>query len=132
MVVQEMNCRQRVIAAASHCRPDRVPVGLSFAGQAWRSLELHLKLKGADLSEWIGNDFWGVEPQYPNRVSTVGYSDPTIEVTDDGLYVDIYRVPFRKVDTEFQTYVDIAGRPVLNRFAGRTSVEMHLRDVTWE
>jgi len=25
--------------------------------------------------------------------------------------------------------VDIAGRPVLNRFNGRTSVEMHLCDV---
>lgn len=28
--------------------------------------------------------------------------------------------------------VDIAGRPALNRFSGRTSVEMHLRDVAWE
>ena len=29
-------------------------------------------------------------------------------------------------------FVDIAGEPVLNRFNGRTSVEMHLRDVAWE
>ena len=27
--------------------------------------------------------------------------------------------------------IDVAGTPVLNRFAGRSSAEMHLRDVRW-
>ena len=29
-------------------------------------------------------------------------------------------------------HVDIAAEPVLNTFRGRTSVEMHLKDVTWQ
>jgi len=28
--------------------------------------------------------------------------------------------------------VDVVGRPVFNTFRGRTSIELHLKDVAWE
>lgn len=60
-------------------------------------------------------------------MSPIGYADPTIEITPDGLYLDIYRVPFKVVDTECQRYVELAGLPPLRQ--AQTPAE--LNDFPW-
>lgn len=57
--------------------------------------------------------------------SPIRYADPTIEVTADGCYLDIYRVPFQVVRTEFQEYVDIAGRPPLRGATTLAEIDAH-------
>jgi len=102
-----------VLAAAEHRQPDRVPVDLSFAPELWASLREHLGLSDAQLWEWTGQDVAGVAPRFRNAASPKRYADPTIEVTPEGYCLDIFRVPFREVRTQFQTYMELAGRPPL-------------------
>jgi len=46
-------------------------------------------------------------------------------VTADGCYLDIYRVPFQVVRTEFQQYVDIAGCPPLRGATTLAEIDAH-------
>lgn len=109
-----MTSRERVLTAVGHRQPDRLPIGPSFSPEILGALRQHLGFEHEDqVWGWSGNDFAYVGPSFRHGVSPICYADPTIEVTSDGLYLDIYRVPFQVVRTEFQTYVDIAGKPPL-------------------
>jgi uroporphyrinogen decarboxylase len=108
-----MNSRERVLAALAHAQPDRIPIGLSFAPEVTAALCQRLGVEEAALGERLGEDLAGVRPTYPAAASPLRYSDPTIELTADGLYVDCWGVPFRPVSTGSQVYMELAGRPPL-------------------
>ncbi|MCG3179136.1 MAG: hypothetical protein BIFFINMI_01467 [Phycisphaerae bacterium] len=118
-----MTSRQRVLAAVEHRRPDRVPIGPRFCPEVLAALRSRLGLADdAAVLEWCGYDFAGVRPEFRRTASPIHYADPTVEVTADGLYLDIYRVPFKVVRTAFGSYVDLAGRPPLA--AARTAADI--------
>lgn len=100
-------------AALEHRQPDRPPIAMHFAPEARQKLTDRLGLGERDLREWIDGDFASIGPSFPQPASEIRYADPTIEVTEEGYFLDIYRVPFRQVQTEFQSYVELAGRPPL-------------------
>lgn len=108
-----MNSRERIVTAVEHRQPDRVPIMLHFAPEVKARLRKRLGLDEQGFWQWCGQDMVQVSPRFPKAVSDVDYADPTIEVTPDGLYVDIWRVPFRRVCLDEQTYVELAGRPPL-------------------
>jgi uroporphyrinogen decarboxylase len=122
-----MNSRERVLAAVNHRQPDRVPVGLLFAPEAYEKLREAKGLSDRALADWIGDDFAYAGPSYTQTVSPIHYADPTIEVTPEGHYLDIWRVPFRIAETECQSYVDLAGHPPLRAC---TCIE-ELADFPW-
>jgi uroporphyrinogen decarboxylase len=87
------------------------------------SLQKHLALPDERaVWGWTGNDLFWAGPRFRHPASEIHYADPTIEVTPDGHYLDIFRVPFKVVQTQFQRYVDIAGLPPLQ--AARTLDEV--------
>ena len=108
-----MTSKERVLAAVNHVQPDRAPIDMPLAPEVRRALEARLGLSGQALEDWIGQDFAFVGPRFKHAASDICYADPTIEVTAEGHYLDVWRVPFKVVRTEFQTYVDLAGRPPL-------------------
>jgi len=105
-----MNSRQRILAAVDHRQPDRVPIAMPLAPEVRRRLRDHLGLSEAAFDEWTGQDLVPIQPAFPDAASDLAYADPTIEVTGDGMYLDIYRVPFRRVRAGAQVYMEPAGR----------------------
>ena len=108
-----MTSRERVIAALEHRQPDRVPIAVEYAPEVSQKLQDRLGLDREGLTEWLVQDLRWVGPRFPNPASEICYADPTIKVTKKGHYLDIYGVPFRRVQTEFQSYVELAGEPPL-------------------
>lgn len=108
-----MTSRERVQAALEHRQPDRVPIELRFAPELSTKLAQAVSVMEEELPAWIGQDLVTVRPVFRNPASEVRYADPTKEITSDGLYLDIYGVPFRRVETELQTYMELAGQPPL-------------------
>lgn len=108
-----MTSRERVIAAINHQQPDRVPSGLRFMPEVQGKLAAHFGVHISELDEVIGNDLVTVRPTYPAQVTDVRYADPTIEINSNGELLDIWRVPFRKMQTGLQAYVELAGKPPL-------------------
>jgi uroporphyrinogen decarboxylase len=109
-----MNSRERVLAAVSHVRPDRVPIGLRFSPELTKGLKDRMGLKSdPELWNWVGQDLITVRPKFRSPAADKYYADPTIEITPEGHYLDIYRVPFRWVQTEYQAYMELVGRPPL-------------------
>ncbi|MBN1554070.1 MAG: hypothetical protein JXA11_04940 [Phycisphaerae bacterium] len=117
-----MTPRQRVLAAVEHCQPDRVPMDLGMAAELQHALRDHLGLDEKGLWDWVGQDLQLVMPTYP-AASPLCYADPTIEVTPEGWYADIWRVPFRQAKTEFQTYMELAGQPPLKQCASPADLD---------
>ncbi len=118
-----MNSRQRVLAAVEHRQPDRVPIALDFAPEVRQRLRERLGLGESEFRQWSGEDFAGVRPTYPAAASPRAYADPTIEVTADGKYLDIFRVPFRPVRVGSQTYMELTGEPPLADCQGLEELE---------
>jgi uroporphyrinogen decarboxylase len=110
-----MTSRERVLAAVDHVQPDRVPIAIRFAPELQQRLCEELGFAGErELTAWSGHDMAPVSPRFPNAASQLCYADPTIEVTPEGHYLDIFRVPFRPVGAGYgQTYMELVGRPPL-------------------
>jgi len=112
-----MNSRQRVLAAVAHQQPDRVPIALAFAPEIKQKLCDRLGLDEQGFLDWSGQDVISVGPTFPGAASDRAYADPTIELTADGRYLDIWRVPFRPVPAGAQVYMELAGPPPLAQAA---------------
>jgi len=108
-----MNSRQRFLAAVNHVQPDRAPIALDFAPEVAQALRDRLGLDAEGFADWCGEDLVTVRPTHRRPASDLRYADPTIEVTADGLYLDIFRVPFRPVRAGAQQYMELAGAPPL-------------------
>ncbi len=111
-----MNSRERFLTSVSHTQPDRAPIGLRFSPELTQRLKDKLGFtREEELWDWVGRDLVTVRPQFRRPASDKFYADPTLEITSDGLFLDIYRIPFRWVQTEFQNYMEPAGRPPLGQ-----------------
>lgn len=108
-----MNHKERVLAAVSHRTPDRVPIDYSAHPKLHEAVLHHLGLPPeADLAALLGVDLRGVGPGICRQASPLCYADPTREVTDDGLLVDLWGVGFRVTSTPTGEYVDLAHSPL--------------------
>jgi uroporphyrinogen decarboxylase len=108
-----MTSRERVLTAVAHRQPDRAPRTVPMAPEVRERLGKYLGLNEVGLTRWLDEDIALVHPTFQGPASPHAYADPTIEVTPDGLYLDIYRVPFRAVRAGGQVYMELAGRPPL-------------------
>lgn len=120
-----MVSRERVQAALRHTQPDRAPIGLAFVPELRESLKTKLGFDDPQLHAWVDNDLAFAGPTFKQTVSEICYADPTMEVTGEGWYLDIYRVPFRQVRTELQTYVELAGQPPLREATSIQELETY-------
>jgi len=108
-----MTSKQRVLTAVNHRRPDRVPVDYGAHGRVSEALKRYLGLGAdTDLLRLFEVDLRGVAPGIKWQASPVCYADPTKEVTEDGLYIDLWGVGFRRAQTETGEYIDIAYHPL--------------------
>lgn len=108
-----MTSKERVLCAADHRQPDRVPVDFGAHGQVVRSLREYLGLPAeADLLAVLETDLRGVGPRIKWQASPIAYADPTKEVTAEGLYLDLWGVGFRRATTPTGDYIDIAWHPL--------------------
>jgi len=123
-----MTSKERFLAAAHHTTPDRVPINICLTHAAAKPLAAKLGVSvGRPLADKLGCDFAYIGPDFRRRASRTAYADPTVEVTPEGYLVDIWGVPFRTAQTQFQQYVEPAGHPPL---ADLESVEQ-LDDYPW-
>ncbi len=120
-----MTSKERTLCAVAHRQPDRVPIMLHFAPEVQVRLQKRLGLDGQAFWRWCGQDMLYAGPRYRKAVSNIAYADPTIEATADGLYLDIWRVPFRQVRLETQTYVELAGLPPLAHIESAADLDRH-------
>ena len=120
-----MSSIERLNDTLNHIQPDREPIDLDFAPELCQKLQDALGLNQQQLDEWVGNDLVFVGPVFRNPASQIRYADPTIEITADGHYLDIYHVPFKQVQTEFQAYIDLAGEPPLQHCSSRQELDDH-------
>ncbi len=120
-----MTPKERILCAVAHQQPDRVPIMLHFAPEMQSRLQSRLGLDEPAFWRWCGQDMLAVGPRYRKAVSPIAYADPTIETTPDGLYLDIWRVPFRQVRLDSQTYVELAGRPPLAHLESAGDLDRH-------
>ena len=102
-----------MLAAIGHRRPDRVPVTVPMATEVARRLAGHLGTDAAGLARWLDDDLVCVHPAHRRPIDEPSYADPTVAVSPEGHFLDIWGVPFRQVTAGEQTYVELAGRPPL-------------------
>jgi len=108
-----MTSKQRVLAALDHQQPDRVPVDFGAHPQVLADLRRYLGLgEDASFHALLGVDLAGVGPGIKRQASPICYADPTREVTEDGLFIDLWGVGFRRAQTPTGEYIDIAYHPL--------------------
>ena len=79
-----------------------------------KGLLTRLKIKEvSELLEYLGVDLRGIGPIFVGgQASQLCYADPTIEVTTDGIYRDIWRVGFKANQVASGLYLDLAESPL--------------------
>jgi len=108
-----MTSRERVLAAVAHEATDRPPVDYAAHPALHARLLSHLGLApDADLPRVLELDLRGVGPRIRRQASPICYADPTREVTDNGLLVDLWGVGFRVTSAPTGDYVDLAHSPL--------------------
>ncbi len=118
-----MTSRERVLTAVSHTQPDRTPIGLRFAPELLARIKAHVGIsRDADLWDWVGQDLVTVRPTFRQPAADQYYADPTMAISPEGWYLDIYGVPFRPVATDHQVYMELVGHPPLA--AARTTADL--------
>ena len=94
-----MNSRQRVLASINHKQPDRVPIDVAFAPELENKLLEDKGMNKQQFLDWCGQDMVLVKPIFKEPASEIFYADPTVEVTEEGYLLDIFRVPFKLVES---------------------------------
>ena len=108
-----MTSKERVQMAIARAQPDRVPVDYYARAEVTAQLAQHLKLKpGEWVEERLGVDLRGVGPAFKASVSPLCYADPTVEVTPEGIYRDIWGVGFKRNETRVGSYMELATSPL--------------------
>lgn len=111
-----MTSLERVKCAINHKQPDRTPIDLRFVPEMLKKLIRELQMNEDELWEWIGQDIFTVRPLFKKPASEIKYADPTIAISEEGYYVDIYHVPFRMIDNNYQTCIEPVNKPPLNNY----------------
>ncbi len=108
-----MTHKRRVLEAVRHRETDRPPIDYMAHPRLHEALLAHLGLAPeADLGALLDLDLRGVGPSIRRQASPVCYADPTREVTEDGLLIDLWGVGFRVTSTPTGAYVDLAHSPL--------------------
>ena len=108
-----MTPKERVRRALAHRQPDRVPVEFWARGEVVEKLRIRLGLRsGESLEDRLGVDVRGVGPRFLGETAPLCYADPTVEVTEDGIYRDLWGVGFRPNQTSCGFYMDLAASPL--------------------
>lgn len=108
-----MLSKERVRLAIAHQETDRVPVDYQARAEVSARLRQRLGLDPeASLEEYLGVDLRGVRPTCRVEVDPLRYADPTVEVTPQGIYRDIWGVGFRANQTAIGFYMDLAENPL--------------------
>ena len=108
-----MTSKERVRAAVAHRAPDRVPVDYYARDEISDRLRSRLGLAPAEsLEERLGVDLRFVGPRFARPTLPLGYADPSIAVTAEGVYLDIWGVGFRANETSAGFYMDHAESPL--------------------
>jgi uroporphyrinogen decarboxylase len=108
-----MTSKERVAATIAHRTPDRIPVDYGAHPAVNEALVRHLGLgPDAGLLRLLEVDLRGVGPSIRWQASPVCYADPTIEVTPDGEFIDLWGVGFRRTTTPTGEYIDLSSSPL--------------------
>lgn len=109
-----MRPKDRVRAAIEHRSTDRVPIDFAARAEVEDALMKRLGARDpGELLDILGVDVRGVGPAYVGpRGHELGYADPTVAVTPEGLYRDIWGVGFRANATGTGFYMDLADSPL--------------------
>lgn len=99
--------------AIEHKQPDHVPVEFAARVEVFEKLQRYWHLETAEqLLEKLQSDLRYVAPVFKLENDPLCYADPTIEVTDDGIYKDIWGVGFKLEQTEHGQYLELAWNPL--------------------
>ena len=108
-----MNSKQRVRTALAHQAPDRVPLDYYARDEVTRQLQARFGLAAQETVEsYLGVDLRPIGPHIKRQADPMCYADPTVAVTPDGLYRDIWGVGFRANQTAVGFYMDLADNPL--------------------
>lgn len=108
-----MTSKERVRKAIAHQETDRVPLDYYAREEISQRLAERIGLaRGESLLQRLGADVVRVFPVFWSPVTDLAYADPTIEVTAEGIYRDIWGVGFRANQTEQGFYMDLAESPL--------------------
>ncbi len=109
-----MLSKERVKLAIGHQNTDRVPIDFAARSEIVQALMKKLGISNEEkLLETLGVDIRGVGPKFIGPLaSDLCYADPTINVTADGIYRDIWQVGFRANQTSTGFYMDLADNPL--------------------
>jgi len=106
--------KERVRLAGDHKNTDPTPIHLAARQEVVDALSSRLGVRDHEsLLQALGVDIRGVGPQYVGpKGHQLCYADPTVSVTDDGIYRDIWQVGFRPNQTCTGFYMDLADSPL--------------------
>jgi len=107
-----MTSRERIEAILNHQQPDRVGIDYAARPEATEKLVKALGVNPGELMDRLEMDLRGAGPAIKEQASDLCYADPTVEVTDDGIYKDIWGVGFTPNETEVGEYMDLAYSPL--------------------
>lgn len=120
-----MTPKERVILAIKHKSPDRIPVDIRFSAESQMKLNNALSKTTKEVEEWLGQDVIPIRPFYKKSVSTIKYADPTIKIDEHGYYIDIYGVPFKRIKSEFQDYLENTELLPLKEYDSEESLNLY-------
>ena len=110
-----MTSKERVARIINHEQADRVAIDFAAKDEVVIGLRERLGLKeGESLEERLGVDVRAVGPVFTGKTEPLFYADPTVAVTEDGLYRDIWGVGFKANQTSDGFYMDLAASPLKN------------------
>jgi len=108
-----MTSKERVRSVIQHRQPDRVAIDFYARHEVVEKLRQRLNLKPEErLEEPLGVDLRGVGPVFLRETAPLCYADPTVRVTEDGIYCDIWGVGFKPNQTTCGFYMDLALSPL--------------------
>lgn len=108
-----MTSKERVKKAIAHQETDRVPIDYYARDEISQRIADQIGLAPEEsLSQRLGVDVVRVFPVFKSPVTDLAYGDPTVEVTAEGVYRDIWGVGFRANQTEQGFYMDLAESPL--------------------
>jgi uroporphyrinogen decarboxylase len=108
-----MTSKERVRNVIQHRQPDRVAIDFYARHEVVEKLRQRLNLKPDDkLEDHLGVDLRGVGPVFMRESPALCYADPTVRVTEEGVYCDIWGVGFKPNQTTCGFYMDLALSPL--------------------
>ena len=108
-----MTSKERVRATIAHKSVDRLALDFHAREEVYAAMQQRLGVTTNEAVERaLGSDLRRVRPVHPGEVSQIRYADPTVRITADGLYRDIWGVGFRVSESGHGAYADVVDYPL--------------------